>query len=282
LVDRRPVNRSAAVLVIAMFGGLLSCGGESASGSGTATTLSVTVAPPATTGTSVANQIAADMQGVNEGYPHGVPLSYDWANGPVINMGNNSNGQQAITSWGVVYVASQGNLATNTRVNLRDLQLYFLQKSTAKWLLLQNTSRPDGAAYPEDFQGNSVPGDVRSETDGSISVTAGNGYNFHFYPANRGAINSTDIGGVVAVFEARLIVGNPMLADDRSTAQYLCGAGADYYQNVSGPGIQNNPSVGNGKMKYLKEEWRSFAMTTLTESQLANNPPPIDLSGILP
>ena len=89
--------------------------------------------PPATGGTtSAADQIAADMQATNEGYPHGVPLSWDWANGPVIDMGNNSNGQQAITAWGVVYVAAQGNPATNTRVNIRNVQLYFLQQSTGE------------------------------------------------------------------------------------------------------------------------------------------------------
>jgi hypothetical protein len=247
-----------------------------------ATVSATTSAGNPTPTTSVAEQIAADMQGANEGYPQGVPLSYDWANGPVIDMGNNSDGQQAITSWGVVYVASQGNPATNTRVNIQNLQLYFLQKSTGKWLLLQNTSTPDGEAYPDDFQGNSIPGDVRTEPDGTISVTAGNGYNFHFYPDSRGSINPNDIGGIVALFEARLIVGNPALPDDRSIAEYLCSAGADYYPSVTGPGIANNPSVGNGKMKYVKSEWRSFAMTTLTESQLASNPPPVNFTGILP
>lgn len=277
------------ILLLGAF--LVSCGQEASSGQGlsspTAPAAPATPAPPAAPATpapslSVADQIAADMQGNNEGYPHGVPLSYDWANGPVIGMGNNSNGEQAITSWGVVYVASQGNPAVNTRVNIRNVQLYFLQKTTAKWLLLQNTSTPEGQAYPEDFQGDPVPGDVRSEPDGTISVTAGNGYNFHFYPSNRGAINPNDIGGVVAILEARLIVGNPALADDRGIAQYLCGAGADYYPSVSSPGIQNNPSVGNGKLKYVQSAWRSFAMTTLTQSELESNPPPVDLSGVLP
>ena len=250
-------------------------------------TVAAVTPPPAPTplpaGTrSAADQIAADMQGANEGYPHGVPLSYDWANGPVIDMGNNSAGEQAITSWGVVYVAAQGNPAGNTRVNIKNLQLYFLQKNTGKWLLLQNTSTPDGEAYPENFQGNSIPADIRTEPDGTISVTAGNGYNFHFYPSDRAAINPKNIGGIVAIFEARLIVGNPALADDRSIAQYLCSAGADYYPSVTGPGIQNNPSVGNGKMKYVESQWRSFAMTTLTKAQLESNPPPVNLSGILP
>lgn len=251
-------------------------------------TSTVTVTSPPSSGAqqvpaiSVAAQIADDMTGNNEGYPHGVPLSWDFAVAPVVEQGNNANGQQAITSWGVIYVASQGNPAKNTRVNIRDMQLYLLQKSTGKWLLLQNTSTPEGGAYPEDYQGNSINADIRKESDGTISVTAGNGYNFHFYPADRGAINPKDIGGAVAIFQARLIIANPALADDRSIAQYLAGAGADYYPSVSGPGIENNASVANGKMKYVQSSWRSYAMTTLTEEQLAENPPPVNLSGILP
>jgi hypothetical protein len=261
---------------------LVSCGqGMSSPSPSPASTVTPTPSTPAPS-SSLADQIAADMQGSNEGYPHGVPLSYDWANGPVMGMGNNSNGGQAITSWGVVYVASQGNTAANTRVNIRDMQLYFLQNKTGKWLLLQNTSAPIGEAYPEDFQGNSVSGDVRAEPDGTISVTAGNGYNFHFYPPNRAAIDPNDIGGVVALFQARLIVANPLLADDRGLAQYLCGAGADYYPSVTGPGIQNNPSVANGKLKYVRSAWRSFAMTTMTQTALESNPPLADLTGILP
>jgi len=265
------------VLLLGTF--LVSCGQGASSGPAVSSSSSSETPVPSL---SVADQIAADMQGTNEGYPHGVPLSYDWANGPVMGMGNNSNGEQAITSWGVVYVASQGNPATNTRVNIRSLQLYFFQKSAGKWLLLQNTSTPIGDAYPEDFQGDPVPADVRTEPDGTISVTAGNGYNFHFYPSNRPAINPNDIGGVVALFEARLIIANPQLADDRSVAQYLGGAGADYYPSVNSPGIQNNPSVANGKLKYVQSAWRSFAMTTMTQSELESNPPPVDLSGVLP
>ena len=233
-------------------------------------------------GMSVADQIAADMQGKHEGFPHGVPLSYDWANGPLLEMGNNSKGQNAITCWGAVYVAAQGHAAVNTRVNIRNMRLYFLQKSAGVWQPLQNTSAPDGASYPEDFQGNPVPPDVRKESDGTISVMPGKGYCFHFYPSNRGSINSNDIGGIVAIFDARLIVRNPGLPDDRGSARYLADAGADYYPRVSGPGILNNPSVGIGKLKYVQSNWRSFAMTTLPRSQLASNPPPVNLNGILP
>lgn len=55
--------------------------------------------PAPTPNASLAAQIAGDMQGKYEGYPHGVPLSYDWATGPVMGMGNNSNGWAAMTAW---------------------------------------------------------------------------------------------------------------------------------------------------------------------------------------
>ena len=244
------------------------------------------VTPPSSPGISVATQIAQDMQGKNEGSPHGVPLSYDWAVGPVVVMGNNPNGWQAITSWGALYEAEEGNPATNTRVNIRNMQTYLLQKSSGKWLLLQNTSHPDGAAYLEDFSGDTNKNaDVRTEADGTISATAGGGYNFHFYPVNRASIDPNDIGGIVVVVQARLILADSSKPDDRNIARYLLGSGADYYPGLTGgwPGNADfNPGVALGKMKYVQSNWRSFAMTTVTESQLQNNPPPIDFTGIAP
>jgi len=248
-------------------------GGSSGSGSGAGSE-------------NVATQISDDMSGANEGHPHGVPLSYDWANGPATEEGNNSEGQQAMTAWGVVYVGSQGNPASNTRVNIRNVQTWFLSKSKGTWTMLQNTSNPDGEAYVEDFSGDSnKSADVRREGDGTISVTAGGGYNFHFYPSPRASINGNDIGGIVTIFQARLILGNASGADDRSTANYLAGAGGDYYPSLTGswPGNTSyNPGIAIGKEKYVKTYWRSFAMSTVPASQLAQNPPPIDLTGIEP
>lgn len=214
----------------------------------------------------------------------GVPLSWDWANGPAVLMGNNPNGWRALTGWGVVYEASEGNPAKNVRVNLREFQTYFLQKSSGEWLLLQNTSTPSGESYLEDFSGDiSKPGDVRNEPDGTISVTAGGGYNFHFYPTDRASISPHDVGGMLVVVQARLIVADPSKPDDRSIARYLCGAGADYYPALTGgwPGNTSyNPGAGIGKEKYVQTYWSFFAMTTLSTDQLRNNPPPINLTGM--
>lgn len=183
-----------------------------------------------------------------------------------------------------MYEAAEGNPVTNTRVNIRDMQAYILQKSSGKWLLLQNTSTPDGAAYLEELSGDSnKPANIRHESDGSISVTAGGSYNVHFYLQNRASINPNDIGGIVTLFEARLIVGNTSLPDDRSVAKYLAGSGGDYWPSVSGglPGNSDtNPGIACGKEKYVQQNWRSFAMTTMTQAQLASNPPPIDLTNV--
>lgn len=224
------------------------------------------------------------MTGSNEGLPQGVPTSYNWATGPVLDQGINAGSNQALESWGVIYVASQGSTATNTWVNVSNLQAWVLSSSKGTWSQVQLTSDPDGAAYPDNFQGNSINGTTRVESDGSLSVLVVNnsGYNFHFYPSNRASINPSDIAGIVTVVEARLVVGNSALPDDRSSANYLVGNGADYYPAVTGPGIQNNPSVGNGKMKYVTIAPRSFAMTTMSAAALANNPPPINLTGINP
>jgi hypothetical protein len=234
---------------------------------------------------SLATQIANDMKGKNEGFPHGVPTSWDWANGPAIIMGNNANGWRALNAWGVVYEAAEGNPATNTRVHIRNMVALLLQKSSGKWLVLQNTSKPDGEAYFEDFSGNaSKNADIRQESEG-ISVTAGSGYNFHFWPSDRASINPNDIGGLVVVFEARLIMADAQKPDDRSRARYLSGAGADYYPALTGGwpgGTTYNPGAAIGKEKYVKPEWRSFAMTTLSEQQLKDNPPPITLNSAQP
>jgi hypothetical protein len=253
--------------------------------SSASTAIAVTSAEPYAP-VSAGMVIASDMSGKNEGLPQGVPLSYAWATGPATVMGNNPGAWRAMTAWGVVYVASQGSPAVNTRVNIRNVQAYVLRKSTGKWLLLQSTGTPDGGAYPADFSINAGGrGDRRTEPDGTISVTAGEGYNYHFYPSVRGAIDPDDIGGIVTLFQARLIVSNIALPDDRSIAAYLAGSGGDYYPALTGhwPGsLPYNPGIAIGKEKYVRTFWRVFSMTTMTAAQLQKNPPPIDLTGVEP
>jgi hypothetical protein len=233
----------------------------------------------------VAAQIANDMSGSNEGHPHGVPSSYDFYSGPVIGEGNNISPNTAIEWWAALYVGPNGNPATNTQVAIKNVQLYWLSKSTKQWVAaLPPTSAFDGGYYSEDFAvdyGITVP--MAAQSDGSVAIFTQSGEVAHiFTPWPRIAVNNTDIAGIVGLCEAKLVPINANGTDDRSNASFLFNVGADPYPTTTGPGIEQNPNIGMGKFKYVQANWRSFAMTTMTLSQLQSNPPPINLSGILP
>ena len=223
--------------------------------------------------------IATDMTLPHEGKPHGVPLSYDWALKPRMGRGNNPGNFIAMTAWGQVYEEQNGNPAMNTRVQLRNIKAYMLSKSDGQWHLLQSSIYPEGANFREDFVGNvNQPANIRYEGDGSISVTAGGGYNFHFWPPGRASISPNDIAGIFTTIQARLIIDNPTKIDDRVSARYLGHMGADYWLNLNAQWSSETTTVADvaiGRFKYVKTGWQSFNMTTLSERELQQNPPPL-------
>ena len=85
-----------------------------------------------------------------------------------------------------------------------------------------------------------------------------------------------DIAGVWATMEARLIIADEQLPDDRSAARLLLSAGADYWQSPAAAWDQwkTNGDIGIGRFRYLTSKWQAFNMHTLSEAQLQSNPPP--------
>lgn len=224
--------------------------------------------------------IIADMELPHEGNPHGVPLSWDWATGPSIDMGSHPpKNFTAMCAWGQLYEDSEGNSSVNTRVQIRDLKAYLLSLSSGEWHLVQDSNVVDGAAYLEDYSGNvNIPADIRNEADGGISVVAGNGYNFHFWPKERVLIDPPGIGGVFVTVEARLVVDEADKPDDRAKARYLLNVGADYWLDLD-VGWQNgltNAGIGMGRFKYVEVTWKKFNMITLTAAEVYKNPPPLE------
>jgi|GEM_PF-514725 len=222
--------------------------------------------------------IIADMTQPHEGRPHGVPESYDWSQQPRLGMGNEAGEFTALTAWGQVYEDAAGNPATNTRVQIRDIRAYFLSRTDGAWHLLQQSQAVEGGAYVEDFVDDlSTDADMRQEADGSISITAGDGFNFHFWPSSgRAAINPEDIAGIFTTVQARLIVDNPALPDDRAQARYLLSMGADYWRDLTAEwdGFRTNGDVAIGRFKYVTVEWQAFNMTSLSAEMIRQNPPP--------
>jgi hypothetical protein len=223
--------------------------------------------------------VIADMTLPHEGHPHGVPASYDWANGPRVGLGNSPGAFRALIAWGQLYEDAAGNPATNTRVAVRDLRAYVLSRATGTWRLVQSSTAVEGSAYREDFVDDvNRSADIRPEPDGGISVTAGGGFNFHFWPTTgRVAIAPDDVGGVFTTVQARLVVGDPTRGDDRAKARYLLDVGADYWKDLTADWdhFATNGDVGIGRFKYVRADWQSFNMTSLDADTLRRNPPPL-------
>ena len=223
--------------------------------------------------------IIYDMTPPHEGMPHGVPTSYNWASKPRVGWGNNPQGFKAMIAWGQLYEAATGNPATNTRVQIRNIRAYMLSKRDGQWYLLQSSTRVEGAAFREDFAGNdNKAADIRYEPDGSISVKAGQGYNFHFWTPSRVSIDPNDVGGILTNVQARLVIDNPQQVDDRSQARYVLSMGGDYWLNLTAKwdNWQTNGDIGIGKFKYVTTRWRAFNMTTLSPEQITQNLPPLE------
>jgi len=223
--------------------------------------------------------IIYDMTPPHEGMPHGVPTSYNWASKPRVSWGNNPEKFQAMIAWGQLYEAATGNPATNTRVQIRNIRAYMLRKWDGQWYLLQSSTRVEGAAYREDFAGDvNKAADIRYEPDGSISVKAGEGYNFHFWTPSRASIDPNDVAGIFTTVQARLVTDNPHQANDRAKARYVLSMGGDYWLNLIAKwdNWKTNGDIGIGKFKYVTAKWRAFNMTTLSSAQIRQNPPPLE------
>jgi len=157
--------------------------------------------------------IIDDMTLPPDARPHGVPDNYDWSSGAATQPGQfgSSAGMYAATTWGQLYVPREGNPASNTRVQIRNEAMYALSNADGKWHQVQYSESVQGAAFVEDFANNaSKASDARTEATGGISVTAGGGYNFHFWPYGaRASIDPNNLKALYATVQARLIVDDP-------------------------------------------------------------------------
>jgi hypothetical protein len=226
----------------------------------------------------------SDVGVPNDAKPDGVPSNYDWyesATQP--GIGNTPPADwRAITVFGGIYPAQgwRTSQAPNTRIQIKGAETWILSKSSNTWAQVQNTDMVRGATYVADFkEDRNKPADIRDESknEGGISVTIDNGYLFHFW-AERGTINPTDIAGVYAKFDARLVMANPNGVDDRDSARYIASAGADYWRDQKAEWAadwSNNGQVASGRFKWVTKDWKVFAMTTMSADQIKKNPPPL-------
>lgn len=236
------------------------------------------------TTTSIKQQLKDDMRLPHVGNLDGVPDFYDWAHNPRVGMGNDgaaSSGFNAATAWGQIYSSYGGSTdpAPNTNVQVANLGLAILSKS-GTWTIIQRTILEgdrgiDAGYFTSDFQGNiTSPEDPPQLGDGTRTGHPNIKYNLHFFPQGRVPINNNDIAGIIAWFDARLVLRNASGADDRANARYLAGAGGDYWQDLTAP-WPNNGDFAIGRHRFVTNDWQTFTAHTLTDAQIDANPPPI-------
>lgn len=224
------------------------------------------------------DEIIGDMTLPHEGLPHGVPPGYNWQAKPRIGAKEPSAGWTAAIAWGQVYEWAGGNPVTNTRIQIKDLAMYYLSKKDNKWHLLQSAIKVSGANYVEDFVGDvNKPANIRVETGGSISTTCGGGYNFHFWPnTGRITIPVNDVAGCFVTVKARLVIDNANKPDDRDKAKYLMSVGGDWWQSLTAPwdNFKTNADIGIGRFRFITSDWKSFNMYSVPTDTIRKNPPP--------
>jgi hypothetical protein len=230
-------------------------------------------------GDEVARLLKHDMSGKHAGRMHGVPPTYNWAKHPRVGVGNHPDRHwfHAVSGWGQIYEDMHGSPGRNVRVACRDICLWILSRRTGTWRRANASKGVNGLNYVEDYAGNAnKPAPLRQEPHGAVSATLGGGYNFHFYSTRgRAPIAPADIGGVVSMYSARVIMDDPNGVDERHLARYLASAGADYWlDRYVGAGPGTVADVGIGKARYLSSNWLTLTMSTLPLPELYRNPPP--------
>lgn len=203
----------------------------------------------------------------------------------------NDNPLQAFLPW-IVLFDGVGHAATNTRVHFRNMKAFYKSKRTGQWVSWGSSPGVSGYATPKvGLFGGTVPEDKRVNSDGSVEIKppADPNLAWHgWWSRGRVPIDAADIDAVFVTVQARLVVDNPSLPDDRSAARLLFHVGADYYIDTNTSWTVPQPGVGVSRAKQITNDWQAISLTTfsnvgvqepgggITETAFRSNPPPLD------
>lgn len=183
-----------------------------------------------------------------------------------------------------------GNQAPNTRIQIRDLQLWYLDTSDV-WRLHGHTVRP-GAYFPPISWGNESTAlnnatwrDETSNGGGASCRDIGRGlYESHVWHSFTSPRTLPAYKALASCFIGRKILDNPNGADDRSACQVLGACAGDYYQSqaVADGSVPktvggNVSPMGFSRLKYFSNDWQLFSfysIRTMSQAQVRANPPP--------
>jgi hypothetical protein len=228
--------------------------------------------PARQSASAVSNLLTSDMTAPHEARPHGVPSAWDWAKGPRPRRAPPPADFTAFTAWGQLYRCAGARFDPDETIELRDLQTWLLARG--HWTRVQLSSAVGGSAFPEDYTGPAVAPRVMARGPSGTKVRMRAGYNFHFWPPGRVALDPRKVGAVAVVVHARRI------GRRAGAGCVTLSVGADYWRSLGAPavGTTNAVDAGIGRFKRVRGGWRAFSMTTASPSTLARHPLPLRLS----
>ena len=203
----------------------------------------------------------------------------------------NDNPLRAFLPW-IVLFDGVGHAATNTRVHFRNVKAFYKSKRTGQWVSWGSSPGVSGYATPKiGLFGGTVREDKRVNSDGSVEVKPPTDPNLAWHgwwSRGRVPIDAADIDAVFVTVQARLVVDNPSLPDDRDAARLLFHVGADYYIDTNTNWTVPQPGVGVSRAKRVTNEWQAFSLATfsnvgiqepgggITEATFRAAPPPLE------
>jgi hypothetical protein len=248
---------------------------------------------PANTGVTTIDQVIADMNSTSEAMV--IDPRYSWQSKPAITMyspagkyipswwtGNRPEWSYNVLTWFVAYEA-QGNAATNTRVQIKNLRFYVLSQSTRTWRQFDAKATPGIDLWQYPFRPAGSSAGTKYESSGGISMKPKYPYFHHGY-GNSVRITPQDVRAIYVDMDFRLTVDDASKPDDRSKAKYVVDTGGDYWPG-NGQGdwsLGYAPGMGNSRMLLATKDWRkstllipNFAVGASYE-ELRKNPPPLN------
>ena len=224
---------------------------------------------------SVSDAIKQNTLGLSEGFPAGVPRSYNWY------KGWNPDGLKtppadftAVTGWGQVYqrVGAPAHSNPNATLEVANAKTYVHIKATGEWILAQDqaTNPINGGHFVTDFAGNAAIAMKLSAGSGGSAVfdAPPSGYNDHFWPSARGTYAPGTVDVVYVQMDIRVTDPNSNL---------VASVGADWWRDANAPYVQdhsNNPGAGSSNWVQVSTQWSTLAFYSTSTPQFQGDPPP--------
>jgi hypothetical protein len=224
---------------------------------------------------SISDAIRQNTLGRSEGFPVGVPKSWNWYKGwNYEGMHTPPANFTAVEGWGAIYqqVGAPTYSNPDSAVEVANAKTYVHLKEMGEWILAQDqsTSPIVGGHFVANFAKNAgYAMNVSSLPGGGASFAAPpTGYNDHFWYQSRGTYAAGTVDAVYVQMDMRVTDPNLKL---------VAIVGADWWRDASAPFVDdhsNNPGVGSSNWIALSTQWRTLGYYSMSTTQFQNDLPP--------